>query len=156
MRARIPGAQHSSRLYLNSPLLLSIDPAKKFTRLRCGRESPEPNTSSRLYLNSPLLLSIDPAKKFTRLRCGRESPEPNTPAAFYLNTRFLSIEPPRDSPVCGAGKSLGSKGLVSADRSEAAALLGTTPRSIPKSSASDLASLSNGGVESARGSRPQA
>ena len=48
----------------------------------------------------------------------------------------------RDSPVCGAGKSLGSKGLVSADRSEAAALLGTTPRSIPKSSTSDLASLS--------------
>ena len=34
------------------------------------------------------------------------------------------------------------EGLVSADRSEAAALLGTTPRSIPKSSTSDLASRS--------------
>ena len=41
-----------------------------------------------------------------------------------------------------ADKSRGSKGLVSADRSEAAALLGTTPRSIPKSSASDFAPLS--------------
>ena len=41
-----------------------------------------------------------------------------------------------------ADKSRGSKGLVSADRSEAAALLGTTPRSLPKSSASDFAPLS--------------
>ena len=41
-----------------------------------------------------------------------------------------------------ADKSRGSEGLVSADRSEAAALLGTTPRSIPKSSASDFAPLS--------------
>ena len=39
--------------------------------------------------------------------------------------------PERDSPVCGAGKSFGSKGVVSADRSEAAALLGTTPRAGP-------------------------
>ena len=45
-------------------------------------------------------------------------------------------------PVSNADKSLGCKGLVSADRSEAAALLGTTPRSIPKSSASDFAPLS--------------
>ena len=41
-----------------------------------------------------------------------------------------------------ADKSLGTKGLVSADRSEDAALLCTTPRSIPKSSASDFAPLS--------------
>ncbi len=46
----------------------------------------------------------------------------------------------RDVSVCCGQISL-SKGLVSIDRSEAAALLSTTPRQRPRSSTNDLASL---------------
>ena len=70
----------------------------------------------------------------------------------WLQVRVLAVgtTPPKVSSECrricpsykNADKSRGSKGLVSADRSEAAALLGTTPRSLPKSSASDFAPLS--------------
>ena len=58
-----------------------------------------------------------------------------------LTSRESTVGVPRIRPSV-ADKSLGTKGLVSADRSEDAALLCTTPRSIPKSSASDFAPLS--------------
>ena len=85
-------------------------------------------------------------------RAGRRGAFPRSPVRRARRPRDFPASPPvvaaeapapagrpKDSPVCGAGKYLGSKGLVSADRSEGAALLGTTPRSIPKSSASDRA-----------------
>ena len=64
--------------------------------------------------------------------------------SFFSKIQAPGIRPSCFSHFCArkADKSRGSEGLVSADRSETAALLGTTPRSIPKSSASDFAPLS--------------
>ena len=66
------------------------------------------------------------------------SPVGRVPAAMGLSDAGGRERP----PVLFAGESTGLGGLLSIDRSEAAALLSTTPRSTPKSSASDSAPLS--------------
>ena len=86
------------------------------------------------------------APRSPHARACRQGPSPLTAMSFATRTAQHSTAAPsradqssEDMSVSACGQIFQSKGLVSIDRSEVAALLSTTPRPKPRSSTNDLA-----------------
>ena len=80
-------------------------------------------------------------------KCPVDVPVPPVLGGNHYSVQGKTVK--RDVSFCG-GQISQSKGLVSIDRSEAAALLSTTPRLRPRSSANDLVPLHCMGLVSLR------
>ncbi len=75
-------------------------------------------------------------------QCRRSSPMSHLSATLRIAAADPACRMSLGSPVQSRANPTGREGLLSIDRSKATALLSTTPRSTPKSSASDPAPLS--------------